>query len=320
MIYLSYKLRPYRLARLFALPLVFAINIILSPQYTSGDQEYYRDVYEGIAQLSLFDGYLYYTSQIQSNEFIHYLFSWVGSHLGIGKDLFYAFISSILVHFFLKVCEKYDVSVWISLCIVFTNFYFFVLYFSAERLKVSFVFLLVSIAISHRRKFSLVSATLSVLAHAQTAALYFSIIFAKFVSPITEGKLSRSSLYMLLGVPAVFIALGDHISIKFAFYSAQASDRGAIELLRVILFLGMGMYYSDTKKQVFALFMPLIVLIALIGGDRINMIAYFVFLYFGLRYNRGINLGVLVTSIYFAFQTMPFIYNIITQANGFADS
>lgn len=313
----SIKSPAYRLAKLWAVLIVAIINILIAPYYTGGDQVHYREIYDGIADLNLLKGYSYYVLHIQSLELLHYLFSWLGAYFGFEKDMYYACISGLLVYYFLGCCEKYGVSVWVALSIVFTNFYFFVLYFSAERLKVAFIFFFISILVSSRSRASLLSALLSVLSHAQMGIVYFSILFANNLNNKFDGRRWKSNLYLLLIVLVIFIVLGEHISQKLVIYSNEVIGRGVVELFRLAVFFALSMYYTDNKKQVIFLFLPLFVLVALIGGDRINMLAYFIFLYFGLKCNGGVNLGVLFTTIFFAFKSILFIVNIVVWSDGF---
>jgi hypothetical protein len=48
------------------------------------------------------------------------------------------------------------------------------------------------------------------------------------------------------------------------------------------------------------------------------MIAFIYFMYFGLRVNRGINFGVIFSSLYYGIKTVFFVYNIFLFNNGFA--
>ena len=57
--------------------------------------------------------------------------------------------------------------------------------------------------------------------------------------------------------------------------------------------------------------------VGIFGGERVNMFGYFVFMYFALQVNRGVNLGVILTTLYFSYQTYFFVENIILYGDGF---
>ena len=79
----------------------------------------------------------------------------------------------------------------------------------------------------------------------------------------------------------------------------------------------MTLIYSRKKREIVFLYFPLFIAIFLIGGDRLNMFGYFIFLYYALQVNRGVNFGVIATSIYYLFKTYEFILNIFLYGEGF---
>jgi hypothetical protein len=76
-------------------------------------------------------------------------------------------------------------------------------------------------------------------------------------------------------------------------------------------------FYSKNILRVVLFFIPLIVSSAIVGPERIVFISYFFFLYYAVQNNRGINLGVAFTVIYFSVKSCLFLYNIITTGQGF---
>jgi hypothetical protein len=312
-----WRISDYWIAKFFSIPLIILGNFFISRYFTSGDQEFYRLVYHGLGDEALIEGFLYYTLRIQSKEILHYLVSWIGSHIGLDKDLYFALFSGLLAYIFLTYCEKQKTTVWIALLIVFTNFYFFVLYFAAERLKIAFIFFFLSILMLKEVKVFAFFGLLSFFSHVQMAILYIAMAFVKLVEPILIGRISKVSLLIAALISAPIYYLGDHIFIKFLFYSEAASEKGADEILRLLIFFCLSFMYSSDRRQVVLIFIPLAVSVMLIGGDRINMFGYFIFLFYGLRYRGGVNAGILLTSAYFAFASYQFIVNIFIRSNGF---
>jgi hypothetical protein len=55
--------------------------------------------------------------------------------------------------------------------------------------------------------------------------------------------------------------------------------RGVSELARVFVFLILALYYAREKVEALLVFIPSVFTVILVGG-RVNVLAYFVFLYF----------------------------------------
>jgi hypothetical protein len=77
------------------------------------------------------------------------------------------------------------------------------------------------------------------------------------------------------------------------------------------------LWYAKKKKEVVLIFIPLFVSVYLIGGERVNMMGYFVFLYYVLPIKKGFNMGILTTSAYFLYVTYMFMINVIEYGDGF---
>jgi hypothetical protein len=129
-------------------------------------------------------------------------------------------------------------------------------------------------------------------------------------------KFSKSLLFVGIVLIGAFLLFSDNIVHKISTY--QINSSGLSGLWKVlILFLG-SLFYSRDKYKVFTVFIVLFIFTYLLGGDRINMLSFFVFFYYALQVNRGINLGVLLSTIYFLNKSYFFIGNIINHGNGFA--
>ena len=75
--------------------------------------------------------------------------------------------------------------------------------------------------------------------------------------------------------------------------------------------------YGQSRKQVIYLFIPLVFIVLLIGGDRVLMLGYFVFLYVGVQVNRGFNLGTILITVYFTAKSIDYVMKLIIYGNGF---
>ena len=317
--YLNMPTTKRNMENLLLTALVWVISFMLGNLYTAGDQVIYVYLYDGVRGTGLVEGFLFYKSNIHSVELLHFLFNWIGSNLGIEKVVFYSFVNSCLALCFLLLLRKWNVSFIIILLIILTNYYFYVLYFSAERLKFGFLFLFLSFMFT---RYYFYFSILSVLSHFQLIIIYLSIIFNKvlttFYSASTTLKIKYSdfrliTLSIFIFLVVVFVFSG-HLISKFEAYFKWG---GIEDLLKISVFFALALWYSKNKIQVFLVFIPLFIAVYFLGGERVNMMGYFVFLFYGLQYKRGLNFGILVTSAYFLYTNIVFVDNIIKYGEGF---
>lgn len=296
--------------------IVFVLSLLISPYYTESDQFVYRKIYEGMRGLSLTDGFFFYTQSINSEEFVHFFLSWIASNLAIDKDWFIAVSNTFLAFSVVMLLRKWNVSIFIIATILLTNFYFYVLYFSAERLKFGFIFLIFSFLYTNR---FYIFSFLSIISHTQNLILYGAILFKTFVIKIYKSFVSgRFNLTFIFFTVLILILLENlllgHILSKFEYYH---SEHDFTEIVKILLFFTLSLYYSKSKIDVIFIFIPLFGAVFLIGGDRVNMMGYFVFLYYALPIRNGANFGVLATSAYFLFASLQFAINVIEHGDGF---
>ncbi len=313
------SIKSQKIINLIIVAIVFVLSISISPYYTHGDQYHYRKVYEGLQGLSLFDGFIFYTLNLDSKEVVHFFFSWVGSNQGIDKDLLMALSNSFLAYGIIVLLRKWKVSIFIISLLLLSNFYFYVLYFSAERLKFGFIFLIFSFAYI---RYSYIFSILSIVSHAQMLIVYLSILFnviiKNIINTIRVKYIKKSFLYILVVsmiiFSIVFYYLGTHIAAKFEHYRGE---HNISELLKIFVFFIFSLWYSKNRKEVLFLFLPLFMAVLLIGGERVNMIGYFVFLYYALPVKKGFNIGIISTSVYFLFASVGFTINVLEYGDGF---
>lgn len=308
------------IAKLTAAVLVLLLSILIMPYYTDGDQGIYRKVYEALPNLDLTDGFAYYTWSLTSIEIVHFFLSWVASRF-VDKDIFIAFSNAILAYVTMSLFQKWRVSVIIAFLLLLTNFYFLVLYFAAERLKFGFIFLACSMIYIDQVKRMFGFATLALISHVQVLIVYVSILFNVFVKQILKlfrtWKVSKSMLFF---VPFIFIPLllvGNQIVDKTIPYYNKRDFMDLTEMFRILGLLLLTLWYSKKKNETIIMFIPIVIAVFLVGGDRVNLIGYFAFLYYGLQFRGGWNFGVLATSAYFAYSSIGFLANVFQHGNGF---
>ncbi len=303
-------------AKTLAATIVFVLTLVIMPFYTEGDQVNYRKAYEELANLYLVEGFLYYSSWIGSKEIFHFVLSWVASRF-VEKDLLIGVSNGILAYVAMSLFLKWKASLIISFFLVSLNFYFFSLYFAAERLKFGFMFLAISLFCIDRPMPFYWFGVLALISHVQTLLVYGCLFFKVAVRQtarfLRSGMVSKSLLLLPFAViPVLFMK--EHILGKLQAYSLQI---GLSEIAKTALFLVLSMWYSKRRSEPVILFIPILFAVLLVGGFRINVFGYFVFLYYGLQSKGGWNLGVLSTSTYFAYCAIDFVANIFKYGHGY---
>lgn len=297
---------------------IFLASLFLGPYYVNGDQLHYHGTYEFVSSQPFIEGYLQYNLLLSSYEYVHYSLIWVFSRF-LDKDVFIAFSNAFLVYFLLINLDKIRVYAPLAIILVLTNFYLFVLYFAAERLKFGMIFFLLSLYYIERVKIFYPFAILSLTAHAQFIIIYAGIAFRGLRKPIlrffTKGLISKTVFFFFILIFVLAILLNKQIVSKFIAYYDSIN---IFDLWKMFVFLALSLLYSKNKRlDVLYIFIPLIIAAGLFGGERVNMFGYFVFMYYALQVNRGVNFGVLATTLYFGVQTYLFVENIVLYGDGF---
>lgn len=321
----------YLLAKPMTAALVLLLSLWIMPLYTEGDQRFYRMVYDALPDLSLAEGFRFYSQNLGSQEFTHFLLSWTVSRF-LGQDLFIAFSNAILAYIVMSVFQKWKASVIIALLIVLTNFYFLVLYFAAERLKFGVMFLALSMLYIDQLRLGRSTllrfvgfSWLAIISHAQVLLVYAAIAFNFFTRQILKlahtGKVSKFMLYAPIPLFIALLFVGEHLSTKLQINLAKMhyyyDGSIMVHVAEILVFFLLALWYSKNKSEVFLLFVPIVFAVLLVGGDRVNLFGYFAVLYYGLQVKGGWNLGVLGTSAYFSYRSIDFLANIFQYGHGF---
>lgn len=305
----------HTLIHIFISTSIFLLSLLIAPLYVNGDQELYRIVYKNIADLSLFTAFINYKLTLGSGEVIHFIFIWIFSHLGIDKDVIMSLFNAFLAYASLQLLQRWKASIFIAVLLVLTNFYFMILYFAAERLKFGILFLILSLLYFNRTKLFVV---IAIFSHFQVIIMYVAITFNSFVKQILKifqkKTLSKSALIMILISILAISVIYQPLMGKFQSYYKGLDFS---ELVKTLVFLFLALFYSQNKKETFFVFVPLLIAALIVGGERINIFAYFVFLYYALPIRNGFNIGVIGTGIYFAVKSIEFFNNIYEKGSGY---
>lgn len=305
------------IALIFALIALF-FSLILLPYYTGGDQEHYRLFYNDISNYSFLEGFIAYRGYLGASEPVYYLIVYIFNGL-LDKDILIAIINTVFSYYLVRCLLKLNVNLLVVFSILF-NFYFIVLLFSAERLKFSMMFFFISlVAESASKKYTFI--LLSVLSHLQSLMLIYvqkvSQIKKSLIKYLSGGKFFKF-LLLMCGLAAFVIILYVMRNYLIDKYAAYSNNAGIANVIKPIIFCGFSiLYYKKKWLDVIAMFLPLILASILVGEERIVIFCYGIFFYFAVQVNRGFNLGIMLTTIYFSYKGIEFVQNIINHGTGF---
>lgn len=298
---------------------VFILSIVLAPSYIYGDQAHYRKIYDGLSGLSIDDAYIFYKANLDSKEPGYFFLAWLSSNLNIDKDHFVIFFNVVLSFFAYKFLLKRGGHPSIVFILVSFSYYSYVLFFAAERLKFGVILLLIGLVVAKK---SIIYYLLSVITHSQMIIVYTSSFILKIKTDISNFfitfKVSKRFLIFIISVLTIsafiFIFMQEHLLSKFDSYFEL---RNLLELSKLFAFFVLSCFYAKNKSDVIAFFLPLLFFTLIFGGERVNFIGYFAFLYFSIHYKKGFNFGIILTTLYFVYSGSNFACNILEYGNGY---
>ena len=303
--------------------LVFITSIILSKYCIAGDQKVYNEVYYFVRSMGWVDGYEYYCGKLSSIEVVHYAYIYLVAGV-FDKDVAMALVNASISYLAALLLLKNGCDKWICLSVVLTNFYFFVLYFAAERLKFGVLFYLLSFTVGRFKILKLIFEVVSVLGHVQMLAIILPIRIYVYLDSRSFSKKTIITIFItLLLLISLFLTLQDQINPylekKVSHYS-EVSD-ALIGCFKILIFMVMSTFDSKTKltPKILA-FAVLIGFILAVGGDRLVIFGFGMCLFWLIRVNRGLNYPLVILNIYYFNKTIEFIGNILKTGQGFDES
>jgi len=298
---------------------VFLASLFFYPYYQSGDQYHYRGFYDIVHSYDLVSAYSLYKASLGSSEPVYFgIVYFLGGV--IPKDLLFSAANGLLVFFSVRWLVIKNVNPFVIVSLL-PNFYLLVLFFAAERLKISFLFFSIGVFFYGCKRHSFW--VVAIFAHTQIALLVVTAYAekaSKFMTRIYAGWLNIRVALSLLAIIATMLFVGvimkEHIAYKILYYSS--SGGGLESLIKPAVFYGLTLLYSKNERLEASLaFVPIFLAIYFIGADRLVIFSYMIFLYYALRTRRGVSLPVALTSFYFLVQGGVFMYNVVKYGNGF---
>ena len=300
--------------------IALAFTLWLDPYYTGGDPFLYRFTYEALGSEGLGDGFKTYSYTLDSTEPVYYFVVWVCSHIGISREIFIGLSSAILAFLSTTLLVRRGASLIVTTIIVSSSFYFLLLYSTTERLKLAVIFMIASMLLSHRPKTAIFLALLAVGSHIQVALIYAALVSIYMTAQLRDLKARKALSPRVLGTAALaviaigvgYFAIADQIGAKLTAYAGVGQQE---DLLRMIPLYALTLLYTRERLYVTLLFLPLVVLVPIIGYGRLNIFAYFIFLYYAAARRKGFNIGIILTTVYFTYSSFAFVDRIMVFGN-----
>lgn len=300
--------------------LVFLFSVYLSPLFVNGDQEFYRYFYNDCFKYEGLDAqYFCYNSSLSTQEPIYFYIAKISQYF-FNKDLFVSVANFILVFFLIKIIFKYfkdKKTVNIFIVLVLVNYYTFVLFFSAERLKFSLIFILFSFFfVGYKSYFFKI---LMLFTHIQTIFLFAATLIYSFF--YTNNKIWVKVLGVALSsvfISIFYFIMQEHIGNKLYSYSERSidEDSGFTSLIKSLFFLIIS-YFSTRQVVVVLMHLPLIFASYFLGSSRILILSFFVYISMLVYFKGGLDLLGFLLLFYFALKSLGFWSNVIAYGSGF---
>ena len=310
--------------RIYSRPFLFAVfafvmSYFILPLYSAGDQSGFCQFYEMLPNLGFFEGFVYYNSALGSQEPGYFLLVYIFSGF-MDKVLLMSLLNAVLGYYLGLWLTSKNVP-WRIIALLSLNFYLLVLFFAAERLKLGLLFVLMASAYSG--VFRYVYLCFAIFSHVQIALLLVSKLSANIamsVLPLFRRRLRLRLLFSLVGalfLIGLLFTVREHILSKMETYIAFSG--GIIHIIKPLIFTAFTLYYARHRWfEAVSMQAPIILAAFIVGGERVVLFSYFVFMLYGLQFRRGSNFGVYLFSMYFFVKGIIFITNIITYGNGFS--
>lgn len=304
-----------RLKYILVFTVAFLLSYQITPHYIGGDQIAYNAVYEAVKGLSPRDAYHSYYLNLSSMEPVHFIIVYLSSNIGLSKQLVMSLSNAILASLIFYILCAYGLNKYIAVLITFTNYYIFVLFFSAERLKFGFLFLFIAIVLLLNGKSSLLSFLLSILSHFQMTILLFATLLTRSYKYLK--KLTKKKIFFLFALFTFLILLiilfHQQLLLKAIYYLSLMNIRNILKLSVLMIAC---LLLSRRVEEIIVVFFVFAVAAYMFGDIRVNIFAYIFFLKYYAHANRDMQVVLSPVNLYFSYTGIMFIRSIFSSGIG----
>lgn len=311
---LTVKFNIFKAIVLIIFTITYAYSYFLLPYHVDGDQVYYIKAYEEVAGLEIIEALDVYRNIIFTHEPIHFFIIWTTSSLDADKNFVMSFANAILACLFATVLRHKGASIFFVLWMTFSAYYLQTMYFTLERTKFAFIFMLLYILTE--RRFLLVFAVFSHVL--MLIPITLNLIGEKLYCALISSKKNKNTYLIKAGTVIVSLilvgiiinSLGAHIYDKFTFYYNFYNGTRILEGLGSIFLCCLTLLTCQNKIKVLTYYFGLISLSMLVGSSRLNMLAFFGFLYFSNFKKEVFQIAALFLGCYYLHKSWVYASNI----------
>jgi hypothetical protein len=295
--------------------LTFIFSYVMSQFYVEGDQIHYIRAYAAMDGLGFLEALNVYPTIIHTAELGHFLVIWVFSSIGIEKNMVMAAANALLAMLFAKFLRQKGGGLWMVAWITFSAYYLHTMFFTLERTKFAFIFMLLYL-LSQKRWWLLFAVfTHSMMLIPMGLNLAGQKLFGQShnlqAKPLSRHLLKL--LQLLAGLAfllLLFDSLGLHIYSKFSAYFYENLGNENFEGWPLIVLCLLTLLTTQNKRITLLFYFSLLLLAMLIGSSRVNMLGYFVYLYFSNFQHQSFRLSVFMIGLYLIYKTWVYLSNI----------
>ncbi len=300
---------------------IFFLSYWLLRSYTSGDQAAYLKAYNLVEGLDLAWAHYLYERTISGRDAVHFLITWAYSSLGADKTAVMAIFNAGIAAYLFLLLRRWGLGIGSVMVIVLTNYYIWVVFLAAERLKFAVLFLILSMLHTDRTKWFIFFATLAAVSHVSILIIYAGIwlvAFAEFIKKTDRfAKINNALLFSVVVFVAVLLVTWPGVNPKLPTYYRELSIDSFVELFPALLLLAIAMRQYGHYWSLFLAFLPIMTGILMFGPSRLNMFAVFVFFFYSTKGSRGMNSALAILSAYLLWKTSLFLSNVLEYGHGF---
>lgn len=291
--------------------IAIAQTYFLSSHSTVGDGIFYTSTFELLQNASIFEGYTIFQDGLGASEFFSYLIFYVASQT-ISYD-FFIYITNIALAFSIYfLYRKYQKGIIWYVLTVPLNFYFLILCFGAQRLKLGIFFLVLVVVTSNKLK-SRFFVSLALFSHFQIII----ILAAEHIKSFFSGK-NRIPIMEILMVTALCVGLVFSVPMLQIKISTYVLDRGEVNLFTFLFSFLIAAYISKFNIAVVVEFLFFFLLILIVGESRINILVFFVLWRMIFLERKHVALISYPISLYLSVKGIVFIIDVVNGGTGFA--
>lgn len=311
----SKNLLLFFLTILLILKTVFILNFV-----TSGDFEVYKFLYN-VAELNDVDfGYHEYISKINSMEVGHYIVIWLFSNIGVDW-LYYTLISNVvflvlLVNALSRFGYKWQYLLPLSVVNIYTD----VLYFSAERLRLSLIFLLIAVILRSKIGVSMLFLLFGIITHVQLVLIIIPVIIMYGLPEMFQRevlKIKNVLFYIVafLIFLNIFPQISEHGISKIV---GHFHDNGLNIPYKTGVLSALMIFASDRRLKATISALCLCAISFIVGDGRVNLIVFFMAIHAMVKSVKWEPMA-WVLIFYGLIQSVRFGLNIINFGTGFTE-